>query len=356
MTHSQLEVLLAKSVVAVDEANELRSLLAPLTDVATEVPEPSAELQALLHEGVSLGHQGRRLPLDGRRRRRGAVAGAVVLALSGVGAAGLSAAANILPSPLQHQVSKFSEDLLPFRLPEPAPRHTRHAPDAAQAPKPGSVLRGHVRVARRAWLCADPLARPLAPSDQRCRPERARPRTPGPCSRWAACSSRRTRSHAKPEPTASRPGDEPPPGPVDSEVNTSSGSEPRPANELKQEGAMDELRGPPAPPVDQPSPPPGRLPDRQDKNVGKHDDPGTAEQACPTDKQEQPGKGLSGGGQVTPDRDTRSQDLGDAGTDAGHQDAGPPGDSGDSEPGPDLGEAWPRSGAVDVMLMGHTRA
>ena len=51
-----------------------------------------------------------------------AVAGALVLALSGVGATGLSAAANTLPRPLQHQVSQFSHHYLPFDLPEPPGR------------------------------------------------------------------------------------------------------------------------------------------------------------------------------------------------------------------------------------------
>ncbi len=99
---------------------------------------------------------------------------------------------------------------------------------------------------------------------------------------------------------------------------------------------MGELRGPPAPPDDQLGHPPGHLPDKQAKNVGKHNDPGTAEHECgPTDKHEQPGKGRPGGSQVSPDRDTRGSDPGDPGKDAGRQDAGPPGDSGDSEPGPD---------------------
>ncbi len=144
MTHSQLELMLAESQVAADEADELRDLLAPLTDLATEAPEPCADLVALFCEGNSASAERTRvLPLGRRRRSRGAVAGAVVLAISGVGATGLSAAANTLPSPLQHQVSKFSQDFLPFKLPEPPPR-SRHAPDAAQVPKPGSVVRRQV--------------------------------------------------------------------------------------------------------------------------------------------------------------------------------------------------------------------
>ena len=64
------------------------------------------------------------------------MAGALVLALSGVGATGLSAAANTLPRPLQHQVSQFSRDYLPFDLPEPPARHHRSQGLPALAPAP----------------------------------------------------------------------------------------------------------------------------------------------------------------------------------------------------------------------------
>ncbi|MET0839070.1 MAG: hypothetical protein ABWY19_09840, partial [Marmoricola sp.] len=58
-------------------------------------------------------------PLSVRRKR--AIAGALVLAVSGVGATGLSAAANTLPRPIQHRVHEFSKHYLPFDLPEPPP-------------------------------------------------------------------------------------------------------------------------------------------------------------------------------------------------------------------------------------------
>ena len=48
-----------------------------------------------------------------------------MLAFSSVGATGLSAAANTLPRPLQHQVSEFSRHFLPFDLPEPPGRPER---------------------------------------------------------------------------------------------------------------------------------------------------------------------------------------------------------------------------------------
>jgi hypothetical protein len=65
--------MLAESQVAADEANDLRDLLAPLTDAATEAPEPSAELEALFGAGIGAPADRARLsPLDRRRRGRGA--------------------------------------------------------------------------------------------------------------------------------------------------------------------------------------------------------------------------------------------------------------------------------------------
>lgn len=113
-----LQEMLAESGLAREEMTDVVEMLAPLDDLVQEVPAPSAELAALL--GPDRGVHPRPRALFGGRR--GAVAGVVVLALSGVGATGLSAAANTLPRPLQHRVSQFSHHYLPFDLPEPPAR------------------------------------------------------------------------------------------------------------------------------------------------------------------------------------------------------------------------------------------
>lgn len=108
------------------ESRALLDDLAGLGDLVPDAaPSPSAELAALLDRprasrAAPYGLVAR-LRERGRlaARRSGAASGAVVLALTGVGATGLSAAANSLPAPLQHRVSEFSRSYLPFDFPEP---------------------------------------------------------------------------------------------------------------------------------------------------------------------------------------------------------------------------------------------
>ena len=129
-----LEEMLAESGLAREEMTDVFEVLAPLGDLPREVPTPSAELAALLGPaGTAL----RPSALFGRGRR-GAVAGAVLLAISGVGATGLSAAANTLPRPLQERVSQFSHDYLPFDLPQPPPPPQQPV-DGLPALTPGAV-------------------------------------------------------------------------------------------------------------------------------------------------------------------------------------------------------------------------
>ena len=129
MSHVRIEEMLAESGLAREEMADVVDLLLPLEDLVDDAPAPSAELAALL---------GPERPRTVARvgSRRSAVAGALVLALSGVGATGLSAAANTLPRPLQHQVSQFSQNYLPFDLPEPPAPHRRSQglPELAPAP------------------------------------------------------------------------------------------------------------------------------------------------------------------------------------------------------------------------------
>jgi hypothetical protein len=115
MSHFRIEEMLSESGLDPELMGDVVVALTPLAEVG-DVPVPSAELAKLF----GAGHPGRSVPaLLGRRR---AVAGVLVLALSGVSATGLSAAANTLPRPLQHGVSQFSRHYLPFDLPEPGPR------------------------------------------------------------------------------------------------------------------------------------------------------------------------------------------------------------------------------------------
>lgn len=111
------------------EAASVVEELTGLTALAAVAPAPSAELAALLGRTAptpgglapvvrpSFGARTRR-----RARRSGAVSSALVLALSGVGATGISAAANSLPAPLQQRVSELSRSYLPFQFPAPTVR------------------------------------------------------------------------------------------------------------------------------------------------------------------------------------------------------------------------------------------
>ena len=129
MSHVRIEEMLAESGLAREEMADVVDLLLPLEDLVDDAPAPSAELAALL------GPE-RPRPVARVGGRRSAVAGALVLALSGVGATGLSAAANTLPRPLQHQVSQFSQNYLPFDLPEPPAPHRRSQGLPALTPAP----------------------------------------------------------------------------------------------------------------------------------------------------------------------------------------------------------------------------
>ena len=122
MSSARLEEMLADAGLAPAEQAELSELLLPLVVTTELVPEPSAELAALFGEPAEGGDLGALVPRAHAVRRwrvRTASVGAVVLAVSSVGATGLSAAANSLPSAVQHHVSQFSQHYLPFDFPEP---------------------------------------------------------------------------------------------------------------------------------------------------------------------------------------------------------------------------------------------
>jgi hypothetical protein len=134
MSHARIEEMIAESGLDAEEMSDVLVALAPLAAPADEVPAPTAELAKVLGPGHR--QTGREVSqLFGPRRS--AVVGVLVLALSGVGATGLSAAANTLPRPLQHEVSKFSRHYLPFDLPEPPPQVAPELPLGAGQPQPG---------------------------------------------------------------------------------------------------------------------------------------------------------------------------------------------------------------------------
>lgn len=158
----QLETMTAEAGLEVADLEALTGALAPLAELTDTVPAPSPELAALLggtvpHSGTSGAPAAARSERPRRSHgvRRTAI-GALVLALSGVGATGLSAAANTLPEPLQHRVSQFSHDHLPFEFPEPDSR-TRGLPEGepddgatvelprTPAPSDAPARRGHAR-------------------------------------------------------------------------------------------------------------------------------------------------------------------------------------------------------------------
>jgi hypothetical protein len=140
MSHVRIEEMLTESGLAREEMLDVVDLLQPLENLVEHAPAPSAELAALIGPEQPSAHA-RPTSLFGGRSS--AVASALVLALSGVGATGLSAAANTLPRPLQHRVSQFSHDYLPFDLPEPPATPRRPHPSPISLPGLPSASAGH---------------------------------------------------------------------------------------------------------------------------------------------------------------------------------------------------------------------
>ncbi|MEO7943831.1 MAG: hypothetical protein ABIR34_10560, partial [Marmoricola sp.] len=174
MKHSQLDAMLAESGLGPVDVEQLTVALGPLAGLAGVTPTPSAGLLALFGEEASDVTDRDQVPRivpggRGRGRGRGVVAGAVVLALSGVGATGLSAAANTLPSPWQHHVSDFSRHYLPFDFPQPPVRLPHLARVRHGVKLPGGKA-GH-RLAERLEMNGDRTSRSL--SHARPEPRRA---------------------------------------------------------------------------------------------------------------------------------------------------------------------------------------
>ena len=160
MSHARILEMLEESGFDHDEMAEVVDALAPLDELADRAPAPSVELAALLGPASS----GASHPTASRSRARGAAVGAVVIALSSVGATGLSAAANTLPRPFQHEVAEFSRDYLPFDLPEPPPPGQPFGAELPQALRRATAARsGHGRSRSR----RTPVATPTGPASPR---------------------------------------------------------------------------------------------------------------------------------------------------------------------------------------------
>lgn len=149
MSPHQLDAMLRESGLDAAGTARLAHALAPLEELADHAPAPSAALLLLLGEPAAepvvpeVAPVAAPRPVDAvvvplRIRGRRAVTGALLLALSGVGATGLSAAANTLPTPWQHHVSQFSQRYLPFDFPEPPTRLPGDRP-LSGARSPGST-------------------------------------------------------------------------------------------------------------------------------------------------------------------------------------------------------------------------
>lgn len=124
--------MLADLGVSGAEADRLRGVLSEVGGLASEVPEPSADVRAML---------GGAIPLRPRRRSVIVVAAVGALAFGGVSAA---AAANRLPDRIQEAVADVTEPL-PVKAPHPvkpvdppidAPGHIKNKPKATKTPKP----------------------------------------------------------------------------------------------------------------------------------------------------------------------------------------------------------------------------
>jgi hypothetical protein len=158
MTSAQLQAMLAESGLDSDASADLTALLSPLAVTAADPPAASADLAALFGEDVP-----RPPRVRSRRRGQGAVAGVLVLTVAGVGATGLSAAANTLPHPWQRGVSHFAHHYLPFDLPTPPPA----APgDSTRVPRLTPLARTVDHPARHRAQEAHEPSRSLAPGRQ----------------------------------------------------------------------------------------------------------------------------------------------------------------------------------------------
>lgn len=125
-----------------DDLAAVRAVLTGIAGLASEVPEPSDDVRALL---------GGAIPLRSRRRVALAAVAVGALAFSGVSAA---AATNRLPDPLQEIVADTADGVLPAGVPHPAhpvhpikpvnppydaPGHVRNKPKTVNEPAPANT-------------------------------------------------------------------------------------------------------------------------------------------------------------------------------------------------------------------------
>ncbi|MFL6088888.1 MAG: hypothetical protein ACJ71Z_01975 [Aeromicrobium sp.] len=179
MNHkTAVDDMLADLDASDDDLAAVRAVLTGIAGLASEVPEPSDDVRALLGGAIPL--RSHRRAAGGTSRSRGIVAAAVgAVAFSGVSAA---AATNRLPDPIQEVVADAADGVLPAGVPHPAhparprhpvtpvnppfdaPGHVRNKPKTTHAPKPvNTTAPGQIQKATKPDPGAPGPARPADP-------------------------------------------------------------------------------------------------------------------------------------------------------------------------------------------------
>jgi len=111
----RLDIMIEESGLDSFESEDLAAFLTMLESLVDEsVPEPSPALAAMLSGGAAEAG----VSSLAARRHQNALA-AAALALTGIVATGVAAAANDLPPAVQRVVAEFSQSFLPFGFPYP---------------------------------------------------------------------------------------------------------------------------------------------------------------------------------------------------------------------------------------------
>ena len=135
---TQVDAMMEESGLDPFESDELAAFLAMLGSLVPEsAPVPSPALARLLAGGATSAGAAV-VPLAARRHQNAFAA--VVLAVTGIVATGVAAAANDLPPTAQRMVAEFSDRFLPFDFPYPEERSENLAgdPDGADGPAVGA--------------------------------------------------------------------------------------------------------------------------------------------------------------------------------------------------------------------------
>jgi len=127
---TQVNAMIEESGLGPFESEDLvtfLTMLESLVDESAPAPAPTAALAAMLAGGAT--GVGASVVALAARRHQNALA-AAVLAVTGIVATGVAAAANDLPPTAQRIVAEFSDRFLPFDFPQPEDRAGNLAGDA----------------------------------------------------------------------------------------------------------------------------------------------------------------------------------------------------------------------------------